>query len=241
MQPPGSWSEWRQILHPGPWRAAPPWRGHHLKLLLDSLPKPLAQPLLPAAKGQSPWPPPKVNVFLPLQKGQPWQGGPLQLWPTGTSFWNTFHRRPPCLPKLHKEAEVWPGPDLSVPEPAQGSHNNDDNNNNYCHSDSYYCYCQSWNTKDARPSVSHWPMHPLFTPNPGRAESPGILLLAHFIQEGTEAPSGEGRSPVGERGPGPALPSLARLGPGRALTSPSALLFSRIALIQPSMSSRSSA
>lgn len=80
----------------GPWRAAAAWRGRHLKLLLDSLPKPLAQPLLPAAKGQSPWPPPKVNVFLPLQKGQPWQGGPPQLWPRGTSFCNTFHRRPPA-------------------------------------------------------------------------------------------------------------------------------------------------
>lgn len=125
-------------------------------------------------------------------------------------------------------------------EPAQGGHNDDDNNN-YCRSCSYYCSCQSWNTKDARSSVSHCPKHRLFTPNPWRARLQGVLLSAHFMQEGTEAQSGEGRIPAGERRPGPALPSLARLGPGRALTSPSALLFSRIALIQPSMSSRSSA
>lgn len=156
---------------------------------------------------------------MPLQKGQPWQGRPLQLWPRGTSFCNIFHRRSPCLLKLHQEAEVWLGPDLSVPEPAQGSHNNDDNNNNYCHSDSY-CYRLSWNTTDARLSVSTGPciasLH--IKPWAGRAHQV-YSCWAHFTQEGTEAPVSEGGAPAGERGPEPALPSLARSG-GRAGPSP---------------------
>lgn len=42
-----------------------PKRGRLLKITLKCLPKPLAQPVQPAAKGQSSWPPPKVNVFMP--------------------------------------------------------------------------------------------------------------------------------------------------------------------------------
>ena len=74
-------------------------------MLLESLPKPLAQPLLPAAKGQSSWPPPKVNVFVPLQTGQPCQRGQPQFWPGGTPFCNNSIGDP-HLPNLQQEAEV---------------------------------------------------------------------------------------------------------------------------------------